>query len=111
MNTKIEYMYRDASNYKDWYEVVVKGKITTDQFDAIHDCLDAGTHFIAGQIGLPADGFRGYDVNEDDHPWYEMGGISLTEEEPTQDLTIDEVVRRFKEAKDNWDEETFAPAA
>ena len=110
MNTKIEYMYRDASNWKDWYAVVVKGKITTEQYDEIQDCLD-DEKFIAAQVGLAADGIRGYDVNEDDHPWYEMGAISLTEEAPTVNITIDELVKRFKEAKGNWDDVKYAPVA
>lgn len=109
MNTKIEYRYRDASNYKDHYKAVVKGEITKEQYDEIWNCLDdSDDHFIAAQVGLPADGLRGYDVNEDDHCWYELCEITPTEEEPTQDMTIDELVKRFKKAKNNWDEATYA---
>lgn len=42
MNTRISYLYRDASNYKKHNEVVVPGTFTPEQIKAITGCLDAG---------------------------------------------------------------------
>jgi len=53
LNTKIEYLYRDASNYKVYNECVVKGIVTAEQRKEIVDCLNEGEYFIPSQVGLP----------------------------------------------------------
>lgn len=40
MNTRISYLYRDASNYKAYNECIVRGLLTDEQTKAILDCLD-----------------------------------------------------------------------
>lgn len=52
-NTRISYLYRDASNYKQHNEVVVPGTFTQEQIEAIIGCLDAGEYFIPVQVGFP----------------------------------------------------------
>ena len=42
MNTKIEYLYRDADNYKVWNTCVVCGEITEQQKETIINSLDGG---------------------------------------------------------------------
>ena len=39
MNTKIEYLYRDASNYKKINQVIVSGTFDEAQKESIRDCL------------------------------------------------------------------------
>ncbi|MBP3585213.1 MAG: hypothetical protein J6J59_05960 [Peptococcaceae bacterium] len=70
LNTKIEYLYRDASNYKIYNECVVKGILTAEQREEIVDCLSEGEYFIPSQVGLPEKRFD--DWTEDDHPWFEL---------------------------------------
>lgn len=53
VNTKISYLYRDASNYKAYNEVIIKGKISPEQINQIMECLDDGEYFIPCQIGFP----------------------------------------------------------
>ena len=46
MNTKISYMYRDASNYKAHREIVVKGKLTLEQLQpCLYDPSGNTPHF------------------------------------------------------------------
>jgi len=111
MNTKIEYMYRDASNYKQFNEVVVEGEHTADDKSFIMGCLDDyADGFIPQQVGLPAlqkqmVGFP----NEDDHCWHELEEIELTNEAPTIQMTMKELIKKFKEAKEvSWDDLTYA---
>lgn len=68
-NTKIGYLYRDASNYKKWNEVVIRGSMSPEQIDTIIGCLDDELHFIPRQVGLPEDRFD--EITEDDHAWFE----------------------------------------
>lgn len=49
-NTRISYLYRDASNYKRPNEVIVQGTFTSKQIDTIISCLDEGEYFIPDQI-------------------------------------------------------------
>ena len=51
-NTLIEYMYRDASNYKKTNVAVLKGRISLGQIGLIESSLNDGEFFIPGQVGL-----------------------------------------------------------
>lgn len=46
MNTKINYLYRDADNYKVHNECVVQGTISAEQVAVVLECLDEGEYFI-----------------------------------------------------------------
>lgn len=50
-------------------------------------------------------------VIESDHCWFELypeQDFSSTNDEPTIDMTVDELVERFQKAKGHWNEETFS---
>lgn len=105
-NTRINYLYRDASNYKKHNEVIIRGVLTDQQIDIIMSCLEAGEYFIPEQVGLPE--VRSDDSwTEDDHVWFELyrDGFEEVSMEPTVELTAAEVVERFLRVKENWKEE------
>lgn len=104
MNTRISYLYRDASNYKVPNEVVVAGSITEHQIDIIMGCLDGGEFFIPGQVGLPENRFDKW--TRDDHCWFELqkDGFAAADEVPDTYMTVDELVGAFLAAKGNWKE-------
>jgi len=109
VNTKIEYLYRDADNYKVRNEVIIEGTITEHQKQIIEDCLDEGEYFIPHAVGLPERTLvdLGFAYREEaDHPYFELsiGDISVTHEEPTECISVEEVVRNFVEAKGKWKE-------
>ena len=110
MNTKISYLYRDASNYKVPNECIVRGLLTDEQTKAILDCLDMD-NFIPSQVGLPERRFDRFDP-EEDTCWFELyeSGFEPTDAEATVDLSADELVSRFLARKDRWDD-TVIPAA
>lgn len=102
-NTRITYLYRDASNYKQYNGAVVAGTFTEQQIETIMTCLDGGEYFIPKQVGLPEKRFG--EITEDDHCWFELNGDSfeITTADVDVDITASEIVKRFLEAKDNWD--------
>lgn len=104
-NTRIEYLYRDASNYKIRNACVVKGTLTEAQQAEIYTCLVDGEYFIPGDVGLPETRFAEY--TEDDHPWFEMDADAFSETAlaPDVDITADELVDAFRKRKDGWQEE------
>ena len=103
-NTKVEYLYRDASNNKVRNCTVIRGMISTEQINTIMGCLYDGEYFIPRQVGLPEERFS--DFTEDDHPWFELSKFSFshTDRKPSTDMGADEFVRKFIEAKNNWNE-------
>lgn len=104
MNTKIEYLYRDASNYKMQNRVIVRGLLTTEQVEQIINACNELLYFIPSQVGLPETRFPGA-WTEDDHCWFELcrGDFSATEEEETVDITAEELYRNFINVK-RWND-------
>ena len=76
MNTKINYLYRDADNYKVHNECVVQGTISAEQIAVILECLDEGEYFIPHLVGLPEKRFDTFDPQVD-HPYFEFRRIAL----------------------------------
>ena len=104
-NTTISFLYRDASNYKFWYEETVQGAMTDDQIKAILATLDEGEYFIPLAVGFRCNYAENCEPCEDDHPWCELGegSFELTNKEPTlQDVTCESLVLAFQNASKNW---------
>lgn len=106
MNTKFNYLYRDASNYKNWGEVIFKGEYTPEMAVELTEYLDEGRYFIAHQVDIPEMFFDyGKDSIEDDHCWHEYGDMVLTEQEPTDPRTIQQFIQQVKEESElGWEE-------
>ena len=105
MNTIIEYLYRDASNYKQWNSVIVGGEITQEDLERIEAKLFEGEYFVPHDVGLPEHRITDYRT-DDDHCWFEWevcDVAELTEELPTIDMSAEELVRRFEQVS-HWDE-------
>lgn len=85
MNTSLRYTYRDASNYKQYEEVVFEGRISEA---SVRKYLWEDEYFLPAPLGLPTlqkkfleQGF-GLDAS-DDHPWHEVDSITSTNKTPT----------------------------
>lgn len=103
-NTKIKYLYRDASNYKVRNQCIVSGAITEEQKRHILDALLDGENFIPEQVDLPAERFGSW--TDDDTAFFELDecGFTLTDEDPTVELNIDKLVANFLAIKGKWDD-------
>jgi hypothetical protein len=95
-NTRIEYFYRDKSNYKQHKEVVLAGPLTAQHSWELENCLISYGFmedcFLAEEVGLP-------DLRDDmgDHgPWHEFGNVSDTDQEPTSTLSTQGFIARLK---------------
>jgi len=99
-NTRLDYMYRDADNYKQNAHVVMPGTLTLEQAIAIVDGLDDDDGFVPSAVGLDDLQERmstGWD-EQSDHPYHEITGISLTPQVPTVGMTAAEFVVIFAAA-------------
>lgn len=82
MNTVFKYLYRDASNYKEWGEVVFSG-VADDPNATIVRSLDSGEFFIAHQIRIPEVFPKTRPHYSDDHCWHEFESVEVTTAEPS----------------------------
>ena len=103
-NTKINYLYRDADNYKILNECIINGVLTRSQQAAILDCLDDGEYFIPSLVGMPEIKFGEVDDPAVDHQWFELqaDNFELTTERSTTFITADELVDAFRKCKNKW---------
>lgn len=106
-NTLIEYMYRDASNYKKTNVAVLKGRISLGQIGLIESSLNDGEFFIPGQVGLQDlqgefEHGGGWD-EDDDHVWHTISSIEYTDQPSNSDLSVDEMMRNWPASSEDWD--------
>ncbi len=110
MNTKIEYLYRDAGNYKKYNEAVVKGEFESEDLKTVFKSLRDGEFFIPEQVGLPLERTSD-EITEDDHCYAELNedSITLTDDNPTIDATWKGVFEGFKVTlKSGWNDVTYS---
>lgn len=78
-NVSFQYMYRDASNYKQHGEAVFTNQtfMSMEEIEKqIRACLNDGEYFIARQVHIEE---RFLDtLYEDDHPWHEYKCVETT---------------------------------
>lgn len=110
LNTKIEYLYRDADNYKVWNECVIEGVLTDVQRQIIKNCLLDGEYFIPSAVGLPEKTFvaLGYQYDEQvDSPYFELNldNVKTTDRKPTiNGISASQLTCNFILAKNRWEE-------
>ena len=102
-NTEITYMYRDASNYKIYNTIIVKGELISEEIDLLIGCLEDGEFFIPADVGLPPLQKRWDFLNEDDHVQHELSrdDIRAVDELPTLDISVHDLMHRFLSVE--WD--------
>ncbi len=114
-NVRFRYLYRDASNWKAFGEVVFGGHPTLPVWEAeslIRQACEDGCYFIAGQVGI-AEVFLwlAWDLDQDDHCWHEFEGLAETQD-PVSDPAgrdIRQLVMAFRQAaRQGW--QVFEPA-
>ena len=70
-----EYLYRDASNYKSWGSILLRGVATPLETQVLTRCLEDSSFFVAEQIGVPELREALYALSggqtEDDHAFHE----------------------------------------
>ena len=99
MNIKFCYLYRDASNYKQFNEVVFSNpnEIPLEKIDLfIRANLISGFWFIAKDWNLPDLHFKEYPLDSDiDHGWHEFEFVQITEEMAHQGRFIEKFLRQI----------------
>jgi len=99
-NIKLNYLYCDYANYKNYYEAVFANpeNLSLQQIneDIVPNLLD-GIWFYAGRWGLKDLHFEKYD-DENDHPYHELINVEFTDEVVTEAISIKQFIKKIKEA-------------
>ena len=85
MNIKLQYLYRDAANYKNYGEVIFfnsEERLIEDVQKLIYVNLIDGEYFYTDNWKLPDKHFQDWD-SEIDLQWHEFLKVELTNEKPT----------------------------
>jgi hypothetical protein len=108
-NIKFHYLYRDASNYKKWGEVVFsnhEGLSGDAAARALRNGFSRDALFSARQVRLPeVFSFAEYHVTPDDHCFHEFYSVEVTAEVPNDAYgrSIREFVAEVRsEARRGW---------
>lgn len=76
-----EYLYRDASNYKAWGEILLSGVPSQSDIAALKTCLESDVYFVAEQVGIPAVYKELWDLSggrsSDDHALHEFVALRV----------------------------------
>lgn len=78
MNVCMEYLYRDAANYKSWGDVVFRNENDLDILkieERIRAALIDREFFVAEKVGVPVLYFESRD-DELDHQWHEYSAVT-----------------------------------
>jgi hypothetical protein len=97
MNIRMTYLYRDAGNYKHWYDVVFPnrfGKSVVELTAEIKKHLISGQYFAQELAPLPVDLDNNFD-EELDHSWLEFHSFKEVDEPPQVELDIMSFVDRL----------------
>lgn len=86
-NVKLIYLYRDASNYKAWGEVIFRNpdKLNLNEIEErLRSSFDSREYFVASQVFIP-EVFLFLDdrFTEDDHFFHEFHAVEFTAEQFT----------------------------
>jgi hypothetical protein len=106
-NILFEYLYRDASNWKQYGQAVFTniGKIPLADIEAqIRATMHDGQWFKAEMMDLETCFFSGHDT-DDDHPWHEFWEVSKTDLPTTDPRDIALFIQEMQKGSlRKWDE-------
>lgn len=107
MNIEIEYLYRDAGNFKNFGSIVFrnrKGYSPEWIKQEIENWLIDGEFFIAEKVKFPVLYFSEFPYSPElDHEWHQFFGVQTTEEGSTDkhNRDIDELLELFRQLRMN----------
>ncbi len=86
MNTRLDYMYRNASNYSRVGSVVFEGATSAQLVQRFSRALESSEFFIADQVRVPELFFEDNLDPNDDHCWHELAAFESTDDGSTDEF-------------------------
>jgi hypothetical protein len=105
-----EYIYRDASNYKAYGQLLLAGGYSAEDMRQIREVCEEDVRFIAEQIGVPALYEQLYEYSDgptdDDHVFHEFLFLRDAAPEDRSQVpwgSVTDIVKRFRDTAGTWD--------
>ena len=107
----MEYMYRDANNFKAFGQLLITGNITNVDIVEFKSFLDSGEYFVAEQVGVPPLYSQLWKYSNGstiaDHAYHEFIEIRSATNEEISSLAawgeIATLVSKFRHVRQDWD--------
>jgi len=107
----MEYLYRDADNYKAFGKILLSGNVTESYVAEIESFLNSGEFFVAEQVGIPTLYSQLWEFSNGptraDHAFHEfLEFCPATDSEiKTVDSwgTTDSLLEAFRDVRHEWD--------
>lgn len=106
-----EYLYRDASNYKAWGTLLLRGTATASDLEVLATHFESGEFFIAEQLGIPPLYAELWEFSNgpsiDDHVWHTFYALRPATEEDIKEPVFDTVksfISKIRAVKD-WNQQ------
>lgn len=107
----MEYLYRDADNFKAWGKILLSETLSENDVTEIKSLLDYGEHFVAEEVDIPVlyqelwKYSNGPTVS--DHAYHEFSELRpASEEDVTSTALWGEVttlIQKFRDIAGEWD--------
>ena len=104
MNIKFAYLYRDASNYKNFGHVIFPNPVYVplEKVETgIRKYLIDGEWFYSTEWGVPDLHFDNWDP-DDDHFFHEFRSVEEVSEVPTIDISIENFLKRIATSQNRF---------
>jgi len=92
LNIRMQYLYRDAGNYKQWGEVIFKNQQATAPSELekqVRSVLIDQEYFEAEKLNIPTLYFDEPISSDLDHEWHEFYSLEACVDEPTDSKNRD----------------------
>ena len=106
-----EYLYRDASNYKVWGTLLLKGSAPSADVEALKNTFESGEFFIAEQLDIPPLYSELWEFSNgpsnDDHVWHTFYNLRPATGDDIKGPVFDTVKNFILKIRDvkNWNQE------
>ena len=88
----MEYLYRDANNFKAFGQILLSGNIDEDYVSQIQSSLDFGEYFVAEQVNVPVLYSQLWQYSNGptiaDHAYHELSGFHRGDEHEIESIAL-----------------------
>ena len=107
----MEYLYRDADNFKAFGQILLSGIIDEDYVVQIKSSLEFGEYFVAEQVSVPVLYPRLWQYSNGptiaDHAYHELSGFHPANDNEIKSIALwgsaSTLLDNFRKANQQWD--------
>ena len=107
----MEYLYRDANNFKAWGKIILSGAVTDSDVIELKSLLDFGEFFVAEQVDIPVLYQELWKFSNGptlaDHAYHEFAGLRQASDDDLSSISlwgdVTSLLQKFRNIEKKWD--------